>query len=275
MISNLFMQMKGGSDVDEGLIRHMVLNSIRSYRMKFCEKYGEMIIACDGYRYWRREVYPYYKANRKKSRDESSLDWNKIFEALNKIRDELKETFPYRVINTARAEADDIIAVLCEENGYNIGSRILIISGDKDFIQLQRYPAVDQYDPIRKKWLNDKNPDSYLAEHIITGDVGDGVPNALSADDCLVLGKKQTTLTSKRKEALLKGDYSNLPFSEEIVKRNLARNKQLIDMSEIPADVKKEILDQYESQENKKAKDLFGYFVKHKLKNLMTSIGDF
>jgi len=269
------MQLKGGSDVDESLIRHMALNSLRSYKTKFSEKYGEMVIACDGYKYWRKEVFPYYKANRKKDRDSSALDWNKIFEALNRIREELKETFPYRVINTPRAEADDIIAVLCDEYGYFVSDPTLIISGDKDFIQLQKYPAINQYDPIRKKWINDKNPEKYLNEHIISGDVGDGIPNVLSSDDCLALGKKQSSLTAKRKEALAKGDYSSLPLTEEIIKRNIARNKQLIDMTEIPQDVKEEILQQFRDQEGKKPKDLFGYFVKHKLKNLMTSIGDF
>ena len=98
--------------IDEGLIRHIVLNSLRSYTKQFKAKYGNMVICCDSKKYWRREVFPFYKSNRKKDRDKSDFDWNLIFETLNKIRDELKQNLPYRVIEVEGAEADDIIAVL-------------------------------------------------------------------------------------------------------------------------------------------------------------------
>ncbi len=269
MLSNLFMQMKGGTEIDEGLIRHMVLNSIRAYLKKHKEQYGELIIACDDGTYWRRNVFPYYKANRKKDRDASVLDWDVIFKSLNKIREELKESFPYRVIQVKGAEADDIIGTLCHEFGDNMGQRILILSADKDFIQLHDYIAVDQFDPVRKKKVQHNNPTAYKLEHIMRGDSGDGVPNVLSADDVFVTKTRQKTMLAKTLDRLLAGNLS------ELEQRNYQRNKQLIDMSEIPQEIRDAIMAEFNTQENKPRKDLFGYFVKHRLKNLMEAIGDF
>lgn len=281
MLASMFVQIGNSktAEVDEGLIRHMVLNSIRAYNQKFKAKYGELVIACDSRHYWRKDVFPYYKANRKKNRDASTLDWEVIFKALHNIRDELKEYFPYRIIEVHGAEADDIIATLCHEHGMNFGQRILIISGDKDFVQLHSYPAVDQFNPILKKWVKHNSPEAYIKEHIIKGDTGDGVPNVLSNDDVLVTGSRQATMTAGRLEALLKEDYAadclKKVISPETLQRNLARNRNLIDMNEIPQRIRDEILDQFNAQAGKPRKDLFNYFVKFKLKNLMEAIGDF
>lgn len=280
ILANLFQQLKQGDQTpDEGLLRHMILNSIRAYLKKFKADYGELVIACDDYKYWRRDVFPYYKANRKKSRDESTLDWDLIFKSLNKIRDELKEYFPYRIIQVPGAEADDIIASLVFEYGWNMGQRILILSGDKDFIQLHEYPAVDQFSPIKKKWIKHTSPSTYLKEHIFKGDAGDGVPNVLSSDDCLVAKKRQATITAQRLDAWMKDDTSadciTRAISKDMLERNAARNRQLIDMSEIPKHIQDAVVKSYEAQANKPKKDLFGYFIKNKLKNLMDAIGDF
>lgn len=271
MLSNLFMQlgMSKSTQVDMGMIRHMVLNSIRAYKIKF-KDYGELIIACDDSRYWRKDVFPYYKANRKKNRDESPIDWKQVFECLNAIRDELKEHFPYRVIQVAGAEADDIIATLVHNFGDQFGKKLMIISADKDFIQLHDHISVEQYDPIRKKAVRHGNPKEYLKEHIVKGDSGDGVPNMLSPDDCLVVGVRQKTMTEKRLQRLMAGEFET-PEEE----RNYARNKMLIDMTEIPVGISAAILESYYDQENKPRKDLFNYFVKHRLKNLMEAINDF
>jgi hypothetical protein len=281
MLASMFVQIGNSknAEVDEGLIRHMALNSIRAYNQKFKSKYGELVIACDSRHYWRKDVFPYYKANRKKNRDESPLDWEVIFKALHNIRDELKEYFPYRIIEIDGAEADDIIATLCFEHGMNFGQRILIISGDKDFVQLHNHPAVDQFNPILKKWVKHNSPEAYLKEHVIKGDTGDGVPNVLSNDDVLVRGVRQATLTAGRLEALLKENYEadclKKIISPETLQRNLARNRQLISMTEIPQRIQDEILASFNAQAGKPRKDLFNYFVKFKLKNLMEAIGDF
>ena len=162
MLSNVMVQLGNhtNANVEEGFFRHMVLNSIRSFKAKFSDEYGELVIACDNKNYWRRQLFPYYKANRKKNRDNSNFNWKSIFESLDKIRSELKEVFPYRVIDIESAEADDIIGTLCKEFG-NTNQKILIMSGDKDFIQLHRYTNVRQYDCVRKKFITHNNPDKF------------------------------------------------------------------------------------------------------------------
>lgn len=270
MISNLMMQLGNHTNVplEEGLFRHMVINSIRSYRQKFASQYGEMIIACDDKNYWRKKVFAYYKANRKKTRDKSELNWTMIFETFNKIRSELKEYFPYRVIQVDTAEADDIIATLarCVEK-----EPILILSGDKDFVQLQMFENVKQYDPIRKKWITHDNPVGYLYEHILKGDSGDGVPNILSDDDVFVTDKRQKPMTQKRIDELAQTTFdSNHPMW-----RNWMRNCQLIDLTMIPKEIREEIMSKYDEQAGKDKSKLFNYFLTHKLKHLMESVGEF
>jgi hypothetical protein len=258
--------------VDEGMVRHMVLNSIRMYKTKFGPDFGEFVIACDNKNYWRRQLFPYYKANRKKSQAESELDWKAIFECLNKIRGELKEFFPYRVIDVESAEADDVIGTLCQEFG-NTNEKILILSGDKDFQQLQQYINVQQYDPVRKKKIICNDPDRFLLEHIIKGDAGDGIPNILSDDNSFVVGKRQSPVTQKKLDTLaalnLDGKYDHPNF------RNYIRNKQLIDLTQIPANVRQKILESYAEQSGKKSPNLLNYFIVNRLRNLTDSIGDF
>lgn len=270
MLSNLMMQLGNHTNaaVEENMVRHMVLNSLRSYKQKFGDEYGEMVIACDNTNYWRKQAFPYYKANRKKKQENSELNWKQIFECLNKIRAELKEYFPYRVIDIDSAEADDIIATLCKE--YHDQEDILILSGDKDFIQLHRY-EVKQYDPTRKKWIQNDDPEQYLREHILKGDSGDGIPNVLSPDNCFVVGERQKPLTQKKINNILNNDITEDPK----IHRNWQRNKQLIDLSMIPEDISKKVVESYQNQEKKSRDKMFNYFIANKLKNLIENIQEF
>jgi len=257
--------------IEENLIRHMVLNTLRSNRVKFAAEYGEMVIACDATNYWRKQIFPYYKARRKEERDTSELDWNAIFEVLNRVRDEIRDNFPYKLIRVDHAEADDIIAVLVKENHYK--EKILILSGDKDFSQLQRYPSVKQFNPVLKKFITCPNPDMFLKEHIIRGDSGDGIPNFLSADNVFVMGTRQTPVQSKKLTTWLLKEPEE--FCTELMLRNYKRNQQLIDLEYVPEEIATEVIDQFNSQSNKDRSKLFNYFIQHKLKNLMESINEF
>lgn len=277
MLSNLLMSLGKHTNVeiDENMVRHMVLNSIRSYKMKFGSEFGELIIACDNSNYWRKQVFPYYKANRKKTQDASDLDWKAIFECLGKIRAELKEFFPYRVIDIESAEADDIIGTLAVNFGseMNFGTKILILSGDKDFIQLHRFANVKQYDPTRKKWVTHSDPEQYLKLHILKGDSGDGIPNILSPDNCLVLGQRQSSMTAQRLEKYLNLDPKDM---ETIPSRNYFRNAQLIDLGHIPEEIKTKVMDSYNEQSNKGDRSkLLNYFIANRLKNLTEHINEF
>lgn len=274
MISNLMVQLGNhtNTEVEEDLLRHMVLNSIRSYNQKFKNEYGEMIIACDAGNNWRREVFPYYKANRRKNREKSELNWTQIFETLNKVRDELKEYFPYRVIHVDGAEADDIIGTLVEHFG-NTSEKILILSGDKDFVQLQRYMNVKQYDPVQKKYRTTNDPDRFVREHIMRGDTGDGVPNFLSADNTFVIGSRQKPISQKKLDMWVTMDPTE--FCDENMLRGYLRNQQLVDLTFIPAVLGVRIKDEYEGQAGKNRSKLFNYFIEKRLKNLLESINEF
>lgn len=276
MLSNLLMQLGNhtNAQVEENMVRHMILNSLRSYKVKFGDEYGEMIIACDNTNYWRKQRFPYYKANRKKNIEASELNWKSIFECMNKIRAELKEYFPYRVLDVESAEADDIIATLVSKFGteLNTGSKILILSGDKDFIQLHVYANVEQYDPTRKKWIKHDDPERYLHEHILKGDAGDGIPNVLSPDNVFVVGDRQRPLTAKKLEKIMGTDLEEM---DTTLARNYSRNANLIDLSFTPETIREKVMEQYNAQEGRDRSKLLNYFIANKLKNLTDHLSEF
>lgn len=278
---------RGGSniDVDLPLLRHMILNTIRSYKNKFSQEFGEeLIIACDNRRYWRRDVFPQYKAGRKKTRSDSDLDWSAIFDALHTIRAELDEFFPYPVIDVEGAEADDVIGVLAEysqtageANGlFDEGSQIpfLVLSGDHDFNQLQKWSNVKQYAPAQKKWIKIKeSAAAVLMEHIITGDKGDGVPNMLSGDNCFVEGTRQKSIRKKLLE-----EWKVTPPEQWItseMSHGYNRNQMLVDLSKTPEDIKIEVINSYERQQGGDRSQLMNYFIKNRMKNMIEVIQDF
>lgn len=276
MLSNLLMQLGNhtNAQVEENMVRHMILNSLRSYKVKFSDEYGEMIIACDNTNYWRKQKFPYYKANRKKNIEASELNWKSIFECMNKIRSELKEYFPYRVLDVESAEADDIIATLVSKfgSGLNTGEKILILSGDKDFIQLHTYANVEQYDPTRKKWIKHEDPERFLHEHILKGDAGDGVPNVLSPDNVFVVGDRQRPLTARKLEKIMGTDLDEM---DTILARNYSRNACLIDLSFTPESIREKVMEQYNAQQNRDRSKLLNYFIANKLKNLTEHLSEF
>jgi hypothetical protein len=275
-ISNLMINLKMNhiNEVEEDMLRHMILNSLRFNRNKFSKEYGELIICCDGRNTWRKDVFPFYKQNRKKTRAASGYDWGKIFDVLNTIREELDEHFPYKVIHNDRAEADDIIAILAKNW---IDEKVLILSGDKDFMQLQKFDNINQYSPVQKKFLRTKDPKEFLFEHIVRGDVGDGIPNCLSKDSTFVTGDRQKPVTKKRLDEWMKagkvttGDVTWFD-----------RNRRLIDLEYIPEDLRDEIILQYEAAKPLHSGDelaarrgLLNYFIKHRLSKLVPSIQEF
>ena len=270
-VANLMMNLKmnNSKTIDENMVRHMILNSIRMYRMEHHDEYGEVVLTWDSKHSWRRDYFPEYKASRRKGREESDLDWDDIFGTLNKIRNEIKENFPYKYLEVFGAEADDIIGFLCEENR---DQKIMIISGDKDFIQLQKYPNVKQWSPITKKDVNGFDPTTYLKEHILKGDTSDGVPNVLSPDNTFVDGLRQRPLSRKKIHSWLVGGGSD--WNDE-VKRNFQRNSTLIDLSRTPEELKNQIRLEYNNAPHGDRSKLLNYFMKNKLKELTENIGEF
>jgi len=277
LISNLMAQTRGQPDktnANEEMIRHMVMNSLRGFNVKFRTKYGKMILCSDAGDPWRRDIFPQYKYSRKKGREESSSDWDNIFNIITNIKDELRENFPYVVMYNEKCEADDIIAVLTKY--YHQDEPIMIVSGDKDFIQLQHYKGVDQYAPIQKRMIGvDEDgmkidAKQFLLEQILKGDRSDGVPNILSPDDCFVTGEKQKPMTKKRIE-----EYSNVGELNYELSTRFNRNKKLIDLSQIPEVYEESIINSYRSYKVNDRSKLLTYFIENKLKSLMENISDF
>ena len=272
-IANLMQQPGIREGVEEDLVRHMVLNSLRSYKNKFSDDYGDLVICCDNKKYWRKDIFPYYKAHRKQNRKKSEFDWNEIFICLNKIKAELKENFPYPVLEVENVEADDIIAVYCIE--YT-GSK-LIMSGDKDFVQLQSigYPSeVHQYNPLKKAFVYEKYPEKYLRQHIMKGDRGDGIPNFLSNDDCFVNGGRQKPLRSVQLEKWSEFDDPSV-FCDQEMLRGFKRNEMLVDLTKIPNEIKDKIIHVMENTSAVSRSKIFPYFMHHQLKNLTEYITEF
>lgn len=263
--------------LDEGLIRHMILNTLRMYNMKFKAKYGKLIVVCDGGS-WRRDVYPEYKASRRKNREEgtSGHDWTEVFRIMNLVREEIIEFMPYPVLQFDNVEADDIIATLVEATQeFGQHDDVMIVSADKDFIQLQKYDNVKQFSPMTKKLVADKNPSVYLFEHILKGDSSDGVPNVLSADDVFTSGGRQTPLTAKKiaEWALAKNTLAETMPGE--VYRNFVRNRQLIDLSYIPERITKMILDGYNASPVKGNAKVLNYLISKRCNLLIGCASEF
>jgi hypothetical protein len=275
VVSNIMQQINISKNdtVEEDFLRHMILNSIRSVKSKFGEDYGELVICSDSFNYWRKTLFPYYKANRKKSRDASIFDWNAIFKTINKIKGEIRENFPYRYIEIPTCEADDVIAILTKK--YSSSEKILIISGDKDFVQLQKYPNVSQYSTIMKSWIKEEHPKKYLLEKVLSGDSGDGVPNFLSDDDTFVSeGKRQKRLTQKKIDQIMSCvKPESIMTTAEL--SGYMRNKYLIDFDFIPDELQEQILTEYDKPLENTSTQVYRYLMKNGLRNLLNNIGDF
>jgi 5'-3' exonuclease len=279
-------ELKGNEDEVKNLIRHVTLSTIKSYKKKYGQEYGDIVVACDGRKYWRREKFTPYKASRKKNRENSDLDWGLIFDTLNQMRQEIAENFPYKVIHVDRAEGDDIIAVLAkysqdheliQEGLVEEPQKVLILSSDKDFRQLQLYDNVRQWSPMQKKYLNAslKEIADYKIEHIVKGDSGDGVPNILSPDDVFLQdGVRQRPISKKRLAEFYENGKDACRNEEE--RRNWDRNTMLVSFESIPEDIEKEIIDTYlNTTVNNDKMKIMNYLMENRCRLLLDEIEDF
>ena len=273
-LSNIFIQKLN----EENMIRHMILNSIRMYNKKYRDEYGQMVICCDGMNTWRREYFPQYKANRKKGRDNDDHDWDEIFRVLHTVREEIKQYLPYKVIHLEGCEADDIIGALTlETQEFGKDEPIMIVSSDKDFIQLQKFKNVKQFSPMQKKLVKDKdgNPRTYLFNHIMRGDSGDGIPNVLSQDDTFISERNQTPLRQTRIDDWLEKSDNLRNCMDDNTYRNYQRNKKLIDLTEIPEDIKLTIINTFIEQPIAPNMKVLNYLIKKRCNQLIEVVEEF
>ena len=278
-------ELKGTESEVKNLIRHVTLSTLKSYKKKYGKEYGELVICCDGRKYWRRDVFQYYKAGRKKARDASDLDWTLIFDTLSEMRDDISKHFPWKVIHIDRAEADDVIAVMAkwtQTNGFvqqglvEDPQKVLILSSDGDFIQLQKWANVSQYSPMQKKQIKATKKELYekFITHVVkAGD--DGIPNILSPDDIFLQeGVRQKRISSQRLDDFLDKGFDACRNDDE--RRNWHRNLQLIDFEFIPEDVAQTIVDAYLN--NKPTGDkmsVMNYLIENRCRLLLDELDDF
>ena len=272
MIGSLMMNAKRQSDVSEDLLRHMILNTLRMYRKQFNKTYGELVICNDSRHYWRKDVFPLYKAGRKAGREKSPFDWEIIFSIFDQLREDLKAHFPYKYIDVMGAEADDVIGVICKY--HHAEEKICILSSDKDFIQLHKYKGVQQYSPMQKKFIRHTSPEAYLKEHTIRGDRGDGIPNFLSSDDCLVEGVRQSSISKKNLAVWLTQKPEEICTTAEMGER-WKRNDELVNLDKIPQLLVNDIQKAFAKEPLGSRKKLYDYFVMNKLSRLTDVITDF
>ena len=267
ILSSIFTAAKTAqSEDDYGFIRHLVLNTYRKYLSKFRRDYGELVICNDSKNVWRKDFFPQYKKNRSERQKKSKFDWGKIFNELHTIREEMKDVFPYRFVQVERAEADDIIAVIAKN--FHHKEKIMIVSSDKDFQQLQRYPNVEQYSPSKKGILRCDDPYDFLLDHVVRGDSSDGVPNAISDDAVFVEGRRQTRLTNKKIEEL-----KEVGFQQE--DNFMERNQKLIDLTMVPDYIEEETMRQMETEVSGDRSKILNYMMKYRLRSLIDNLEDF
>ena len=277
-------ELRGDETEVKNLIRHAVLSSLKAYKKKYGKEYGELVICCDGRKYWRKDIFEHYKAGRKKARDQSDLDWKLIFDTLSEIRVDLQNHFPYKVIHINEAEADDVIAVLSKWTQDNalieVGlesepQKVIILSSDADFIQLQKFKNVDQYSPYMKKRLTANKAqlhEKYITHVVKAGD--DGIPNILSADDVFVKGERQKPITAKRLAEFMELGFDACANDDE--RRNWHRNVRLIDFDYIPVEVSSKIVDAYQNYKPVGDKmSIMNYLIQNRCRLLLSELEDF
>ena len=272
MISNLMAQNRGNlSELpSKDTVRHSILNTIRAFNVKFKEEYGEMVLCADAADPWRRDIFPNYKHQRRKGRVESQIDWDGLFGIMSDIREEFTTKLPYKVLHIDKTEADDIIATFVAQQTEDL---YLIISGDKDFIQLQHYGNVYQFSPLLKSFIGEQlDATVFLREQIIKGDRSDGVPNILSDDDIFLRDERQRPINKKRLEEW--SNVDNIPLGSE-TRKYYDRNKRLIDLSMIPENISESIINRYKNYKVNDRSQLLQYFIDNKLKALIENINDF
>lgn len=271
--------------IQEGMVRHLVLNSIKANVKRFKkEGYPHMVICVDNSKsgYWRRDVASYYKLNRKNDREESLFDWEGLFNAMHKIIDELEHNMPYYVMNIDKIEADDHIAVLCEFfDAQDIP--VVIVSSDGDFPQLFKFKLVKQWAPMFKKWVTSKSGSPLMDKviKVIKGDKKDNVASIKVRGD-FHTSKVEGERTPQTKQAELDFIADNY-FDEEAIKAKLpeeqykrfVENRILIDMDYIKPEIRASILERYNNYVPAKRGKIYSYLVKNGLSKLTQHANDF
>jgi len=284
---------KHPSDQSKNMIKHSVLNSIRSNYVMHKAQYGKMVLACDQGS-WRYDVFPQYKHSRKEKRktDTSGINWDFVSEVKDELYSDLDKYFPYPIIKVPSTEGDDILGVLAryiteqsvingEEDlfGNKDPENILLVSSDKDNYQIHQHGRhIKQYAPMYKKLVKpDGSARHALIEKIVKGDTGDGIPSIKSSDNTLVEKIRQKPISAKYLQTFLdsKNPIECCLTDEERV--NYKRNETLVSYEKIPQNIQDTIISCYNEQLSKpnNKMSLMNFFIQNKMQNLLNQITDF
>lgn len=270
-ISNLMMSPNlSKGEVDSSLIKHMILNSIRAYNKRFRVEYGDIVICCDSQNYWRKDIFPLYKAHRKEEKKNSKFDWGEVFQTIKEFKEDLCEYFPYKVIEVDRAEGDDIVAIL----SANIKTKNLILGSDKDYLQLQVFKHIKQFSPTKKKWIVSEDPLMDRFRLICKGDKADGIPNIRSDDDSIMENKRQKPISEKNIKEWYNQDPKQFCTTMDMY-NNFQRNQQLICFGSIPKHIKEDALKQFEIEPKGNKVTIQKYFSDNRMRHLVSYLNDF
>lgn len=219
------------------ILGHLLVNGLINISTNFkATKDRPLVLAIDGKRKdgWRKEFFDEnawqfedyqetegYKGHRKV---DDTIPWDEIYLVMDDIKELLINHTDFNVIEHKRAEADDVIYVSTRKS-----KDVVIVSSDKDFKQLIS-DDVKMYDPIKKVYIKESNPEEYLVKHILIGD---------SADNIKPCRKR---LGPKTADKMLKNIEAHLEIDDQLRER-YAFNKKLIDLTELPSDIFNDISD--------------------------------
>jgi 5'-3' exonuclease, N-terminal resolvase-like domain/T4 RNase H, C terminal len=282
-------KLEGSLDENKNLVRHVILSKIRDYKRRFSKEYGnEIVIACDGGDYWRKKVFPHYKASRKKNRENSDIPWDMVYQCMDDSLDVLRNFFPYKVIKVSGAEADDVMFVMsdvvCKQRGTVVGiesevvgEKCLVISSDKDMIQLHSN-TTRLYSPYKETYATfqpGETAKSFLRKLILTGDTGDGIPNVFSPASTLVDGIRQKAATEKKMKPILESSDLISGTDDPDVKKRIVENARLISFKFVPTEIVNSIIDSYNEPIEGTRMAAYEWMAANNMKLLMNDIEAF
>lgn len=198
-------------------------------------KASSVVIMRDSPNIWRRDIYPEYKANHTSSLDD--IYYKDAVAAADMLCDFFEKHTSAWVFSYPRAEADDLIGIWCQES---IECNV-ILSSDKDFVQLLD-EKTRLYSPVQDTFRESEDPAYSLFLKCIRGDAGDNVRSAFPkvretllqkawGDDLEMLNLLETI----RKDGVKVGDA-------------LSMNISLIDLSQQPDDMRKNVINMFKQK---------------------------
>lgn len=216
--------------------KYLIMNSLFASLKQF--KPSKVIIAIDSSNSWRKEIYSDYKAHRKEQRDKSKIDYDKFHKVLNVFQDSLKKEFSnIYFIKVDKCEGDDVIATICKERLLDY--KKIIVSGDKDFVQLLQYKNIKLYNPMDHEFVENINPKMQLELKILIGDKSDNITAI------------KPKFGIKSAEKVLNDGLSDI-LLDEAINAKYKINRQIIDFDYIPEDIQLGILKEFDEYKIKK-----------------------